>query len=69
MRAGAGHGPRGLAVGRVDGVDKPELPDRDVNETRCRVEERDIGRAADRPDVTSPEALLIPTRVASSQAT
>jgi hypothetical protein len=50
MRAGTGHRPRGMAVSRIDGVDKPGFSDGDVNQTGRRVEKRDIGRASDRPD-------------------
>ena len=51
MSARAGHGSRAMAVARINGFDKPGLPNGDVNQTGCRVEKRDIGRASDRPDV------------------
>ena len=40
-----------MAGARINGFDKPRLPDGDVNETSCRIEEGNIGRACDRPDV------------------
>src|ERR1700736_2864124 len=51
VRAWAGRGSRAPAVARIDGFDKPGLADGDVDETRCRIEKRDIGRACDRPDL------------------
>jgi len=70
MRARAGHSPRGMAGARVDGIDKPRLPDGDVNQTGCRVENvTSGGPPIGQTLVTSPEVLLISTRVESSQAT
>src|SRR6476620_2198522 len=51
MSVVTGNGLRAMTGVRIDGFDKPRLADRDVNQTGCRVKERDIGWASDRPDV------------------
>jgi hypothetical protein len=51
MSVGAGSGLHAVSGARIDGFDKPRLPDRDVNQTGRGVEERHVRRAGDRPDV------------------
>jgi hypothetical protein len=69
MRARAGHGSCATSVARINGIDKPRLPDGDVNQTGRRIEKRDIRRASDWTLTISPDVLLISTNVESSQAT